>query len=296
MVIIQLRAGLANQMFQYAVYKQFKSIRDDVFIDDFSIKPDKRWDFEQVKITDVFANLNYDLCQISDAKKLYGGTSFFSKAERAFSKIFKPFYYNCSLKQGYNKNIFSNNNKNLYLTGGFQSEMFFFNVKDQIRNDFKFPELRDKRNLLLLEKLKNVNSVAIHVRKGKDYEKYITQNTCDVDYYVEAIKRIKEKVSNPEFFVFTDNKEWVINNFGFFNYEIVDWNPHAGKKNYIDMQIMSLAKHNIIANSTYSWWGAWLNNNPEKVCIGPHFWYNPMFIDKNKIKNLNIIPQNWIQI
>lgn len=134
------------------------------------------------------------------------------------------------------------------------------------------------------------NSVAIHVRKGADYQsKQNRKNTCTIDYYRLAIDYIRMHVQNPVFYVFTDNKDWVIENFTDLDYTLCDWNPTSGKQNYLDMQLMSCAKHNVIANSTYSWWGAWLNENSDKIVIAPKRWFN-------KIVTPDILPEQWIKI
>ncbi|NUN81029.1 alpha-1,2-fucosyltransferase, partial [Bacteroides ovatus] len=73
------------------------------------------------------------------------------------------------------------------------------------------------------------------------------------------------------------------------DYTLCDWNPTSGKQNYLDMQLMSCAKHNVIANSTYSWWGAWLNENSDKIVIAPKRWFN-------KIVTPDILPEQWIKI
>jgi hypothetical protein len=96
---------------------------------------------------------------------------------------------------------------------------------------------------------------------------------------------MKESVVDPVFYVFTDNQDWVKENIKDIEYTLVDWNPTSNKRNFRDMQLMSCAKHNIIANSTYSWWGAWLNRNPDKIVIAPEPWFNPevKFYKHNKV-------------
>ena len=101
------------------------------------------------------------------------------------------------------------------------------------------------------------------------------QNTCPVDYYRNAVDYMKKNVDSPKFFVFADNPQWVKENFSWLDYTLVDWNPSAGPGSHLDMQLMSLCHHNIISNSTYSWWSAFLNENPDKVVVLPRQWFNP---------------------
>lgn len=97
---------------------------------------------------------------------------------------------------------------------------------------------------------------------------------CTIDYYKEAVGYVKKAVSNAMFYVFTDDYDWVSNNLNFFSYKIIDWNNGSS---YLDMYLMSRCKHNIIANSTFSWWGAFLNQNPDKIVVCPKKWYNDKY-------------------
>lgn len=149
-------------------------------------------------------------------------------------------------------------------------------VRDDVLNAFTFRPFTDNRNLALMKEVQATQSVAIHVRKGEDYRSRIYyQGTCPVDYYQKAVKLINEKVKNPRFYVFADNKEWVKENFNDFDYTLVEGNPIAGYGSHYDMQLMSLCRHNILSNSTYSWWGAFLNRNPDKTVVLPDIWFNP---------------------
>ena len=110
---------------------------------------------------------------------------------------------------------------------------------------------------------------------------------------MQAINTINSQIENPKFYIFSDNFEWCKENLSFCDPVYVDWNPTSGPINYLDMQLMSNCKHNIIANSSYSWWGAWLNNNPNKIVIGPKKWFNS---SSEKFDSTDIIPENWIKI
>ncbi len=134
------------------------------------------------------------------------------------------------------------------------------------------------------------------MRKGKDYlQRECYKGTCDIDYYQKAVSYIKEHVSSPKFYVFTDNPSWVKDNFKYFDYVLVDHNPVIGFGNHFDMQLMSCCKHNIIANSTYSWWGAYLNSNKEKIVIGPTYWFNKNMEIYRELQNVTLC-KNWIAL
>ena len=184
-------------------------------------------------------------------------------------------------------------NGNYYLAGLWQTEKYFSDYTEIIKNSFEFKPFTNERNILLSKEMSQVESVAIHIRKGADYEKKIVRGTCDINYYNNAIAYILKRIKNPHFYIFTDNKKWVIENIKDINYTLIDWNPISGAENYLDMQLMSCCKHNIIANSTYSWWGAWLNNNLNKIVICPENWYNSK---STYFNTLDLIPDNWIKI
>ena len=115
-----------------------------------------------------------------------------------------------------------------------------------------------------------------------------------MDYYRNAIAYMKNHLVNPRFFVFADNKEWVKEYFTGFEYTLVDGNPGDGWGSHFDMQLMSLCKHNIISNSTYSWWGAFLNASSKKVVIIPKVWFNPDSCDDFTSEKL--LCKGWIQL
>ena len=139
------------------------------------------------------------------------------------------------------------------------------------------------------------HAVAIHLRKGKDYleSELMGKNLCGADYYMAAIDYIKAHVDNPVFYVFTDNPSWLKDNMPSFGYTLVDWNEVSGKRSFRDMQLMSCAKHNIIGNSTYSWWGAWLNPNPDKIVIAPDKFFN---VTNDFFAKQDIVCEDWIRL
>lgn len=152
-------------------------------------------------------------------------------------------------------------------------------IEDSVRKDFKFPELEDKINIQTAEKIKQTNSVAIHARRG---DMLSINGECYLyGYFKRAVKYVKRKVHNPEFYFFCDPQsvKWCKENYHIFGLDpqkdhihFIDWN--GGDRSYIDMQLMSLCKHNIITNSSFGWWGAFLNSNPDKITISPYTWLN----------------------
>ncbi|MEE1021984.1 MAG: alpha-1,2-fucosyltransferase [Muribaculaceae bacterium] len=235
-------------------------------------------EFEQASGFDVFRMGGGDGTLSKIRRKFMNWTTSVEEMPRAFS-LYEP----------------KSDEEDKYLLGVFQNSMPANEVSETLKKAFRFRDFEDKRNIELQNVLSNENSVAIHVRKGKDYCKIKWyQNTCPIEYYRKAIDYIKMKVNNPKFYVFTDNPDWVKENFGFIDYILVDGNPTVGWGSHFDMQLMSLCKHNIISNSTYSWWSAFLNANPDKIVVIPDIWFNPDSIDTYRSEPLQC--EGWIAI
>ena len=181
----------------------------------------------------------------------------------------------------------------IYLNGYWQSEKYFKNIRKTIIKDFQLRKPLIKKNKSWARKINTSNSIGIHVRRGD----YITdQKTnkyhgiCGINYYKKSINLIKNRIKNPIFFIFSDDYKWVKKKFSFLgNYAFFINNNNNNPP--IDIKLMSLCKHNIIANSSFSWWGSWLNTNKDKIVIAPKEWFQ----DK-KVKSQDIIPSNWTKI
>ena len=189
----------------------------------------------------------------------------------------------------------ANTARNEYIIGVFLNASIVEAIDDEIKKCFTFLPFTDEMNLRLEKEIEECESVAVHVRKGKDYQSRIWyQNTCSMKYYRKAILQMKEKLQHPKFYVFTDNVDWVRENFQEIEYTLVEGNPADGYGSHFDMQLMSLCKHNIISNSTYSWWSAFLNRNPKKVVIAPKVWFNPDSCDE--FRSDRALCKGWIAL
>jgi hypothetical protein len=175
-----------------------------------------------------------------------------------------------------------------YLDGYWQNELYFKDIEKTIRSDFQFVRPIDERNKNIAELIKNSNSVSIHIRRGDYINNQLYSGICTEDYYQKAIRFINAKLKNKTFFVFSDDIQWCKSHFNSDNFHFVQGNE--GTNSYKDMQLMSYCKHNIIANSSFSWWGAWLNNNLGKIVIAPERWLNVGYSTKD------LIPEEWIKI
>jgi hypothetical protein len=267
--IVSMACGLANRMFQYSYYLYLKKHGWEVAIDFYE---NSKLPHEKVDWRHIFPKATFETAPKLDVWLKGGGAYTLSKIRRHYFpwttrvlEMLTAFQVEIPSKNG------------LYIMGVFQNAEMVETVKDEVLRIFVFPPFTSGNNFRLMQEMqKNDQSVAIHVRKGKDYlNNTLYQNTCEIEYYIKAINFLKEKLNNPQFYVFTDSPEWVKRNFKFIDYILVEDNPCVGWGNHFDMQLMSYCHHNIISNSTYSWWGAFINQYKNKIVICPKAWFNP---------------------
>jgi hypothetical protein len=179
-----------------------------------------------------------------------------------------------------------------YLMGYWQSEKYFSAISEQIREDFSFRLAINNQNTQLAFKISQHNAVSLHIRRG-DYANNptvtATHGLCPISYYHNAIEYIAHRVKQPYFFIFSDDIVWAKENLKMdLHSTYIDHNQ--GAESYNDMRLMSLCRHHIIANSSFSWWGAWLNPNIDKIAIAPKQWF---------VKDVNtqdLIPKDWVRL
>ena len=179
-----------------------------------------------------------------------------------------------------------------YISGFFQTEKYFMNIRETLLSDFELKKNLNKKNNEILEKIKNTNSVSVHFRMGDYLKKRVSDifGTITPQYYFEGIEKIVNITNEkPVLFIFSDDINRIKKEYKF-KYETVFVDVNSGKQGYFDLELMKNCKHNVIANSSFSWWGAWLNNNKEKVVIAPKYWQKNV-----ECRNgFDILPDNWI--
>ena len=177
-----------------------------------------------------------------------------------------------------------------YLHGYWQSERYFDHVADVLRQDFAFPDFSSKQNADMADRIVESLSISLHVRRG-DYLTLGAHVLCDEAYYEAALTRILEGLSgDPTVFVFSDDPDWAKDNLPLpCTKVVVDFN--GSDTDYEDMRLMSFCQHNIIGNSSFSWWAAWLNANPDKRIVGPKLWFGDP-----KLVNPDILPADWLKV
>ncbi len=269
MIIVRLQGRLGNQMFQYALARSLKQNGRKVYIDSSMLRYD-----DNHNELGIFAGtlaipeaMQADIDCLGDCRK-----KIFDKVKR------KVFGYKKThiLENGYQYHPEIFDLDQVYLEGYWQTEKYFSQIPDIIRHDFTFPPIVDEKNRKLAHKINSCQAVSMHIRRGdylSDKNAPMHGNICTKDYYRKAISYVKEKVKNPVFFIFTDDPNWARQEYSNQEeYIIVDQNH--GESSYRDMQLMSMCKHHIIANSSFSWWGAWLDENSDKIVVAPSKWFN----------------------
>lgn len=294
MIIVKLSGGLGNQLFQYS-FGRYLSLKYNTELK-FDIQLNTNasdFTFRLLGLSKY--NTHLLLAEIEEIKKYkFFINNFLSRIERKFIQLF-PFFNKKFIieKTFYILDEYSLAN-NCYYDGYWQSEIYFNSIRDIIQSDLRLIEDLSFENKEIADEIVKSNAISLHIRRG-DYIS-VNSNTkiyaiCTLEYYLKAIDYFNLINKNPVFFIFSDDTEWAKNNFKKSNFKIVDINRNSPE---VDLYLMSLCKHNIIANSSYSWWGAWLNTNPSKIVISPSKWFNDEEINKKAIYSL--IPNNWMII
>lgn len=286
-IIIRLTGGLGNQMFQYAVGRTTSlKARTSLKLDISSYANDK---FGRHYSLDIF-NIKATLATPQEIEKLRPVENFFTrKSPRLFRLL--SFLSKTYINEDLNGGVIPQNMSQLYLDGYWQNEKYFVDYGDQIRQDFQLKPRPDKQVANYLKKIKSTNSVAIHIRRG-DY----VSNTriarsvgiCGIRYYQRAMKFVTKHVNNPVFFIFSEKE-----NFAWIKAKLIIEPPFLFVNNddFEDLRLISSCKHNIVANSSFSWWGAWLNNNPKKIVVAPDPW-----LAKESKSSVIIVPHQWVKL
>ena len=274
MIKIKLKGGLGNQLFQYALGRHLSIIHD--------------------------TRLAFDLSSLnSDPLRDYRLNVFniSGSPEKPFSNILKNII--SPALENYNEKFFQFDPdvlkipNNSYLEGYWQTEKYFEAIKGIIKSDLSLACPISDRLRPLQDAMHATNSVSIHIRRG-DYATNPTTTAfhglCPVDWYLSAIGKIQERVDNINYFVFSDDYSWVTENI-FPPGPTTYIQPSKSGKEAEDLYLMSQCKHNIIANSSFSWWGAWLNQNENKVVIAPQKWFVGAQLD-----TIDLIPSSWLRM
>lgn len=282
--------GLGNQMQQYALYEKFKSLGKEVRLDiswfEDEIQQKQALAPRKLELC-MFENLQFECCTAEEMKTVAGDNSFFSKIRRKLNSELR-------FEEGamYHPEIFEK--ENCYLEGYWACEKYYQNILKILQDKIKFPESQNVLNITTASKMMSENSISIHIRRG-DYldpaNASMFGGICTEAYYKAAEIYVREHVENPHFYLFSDDTNYLREHYSGDEYTIVDWN--TGDDSFYDMELMSCCRHNICANSTFSFWGARLNRNEDKIMIRPAKHKNSQVIDPEVMHDLW---QDWVLI
>lgn len=285
MIIIRMWGGLGNQLFLYALYEKMRSLGKETYI-----YLDKRSYLEHNNSNIIYQLplLNLNPVEFPDSERLrrnFTRNNLYDCIER---RVLRRFGRICSEEENgrFNPDILKKDH--VFLTGYFQTEKYFQDISEAIRSKIHFTGSDDSDFSEILNEMHNDNSVSIHVRLT-DYVtfKELYGGICDGNYYRNAIEKIKEKVSDPVFYLFSDDLDAAKEILS--EYKTIPVNLNRGSKSYLDMFFMSQCRHHIIANSSFSWWGAWLDSHTDKIVIAPKRWMNTKEFP-------DICPKSWIRV
>lgn len=269
MIVTRLIGGLGNQLFQYAIARHLAEIHNTTLLIDVS-------EFETYKLHkySLFAfNIRENIAEGKDIEAL----TYIKEKHYHFDPDFKNF------------------SNDILLKGYWQSEKYFIDIAAIIREEVTWKNSVTGKDKELLEQISLYDSVSLHIRRGdyisNAYEDQILISS-ELDYYYRCVNYITQNIRHPHFFIFSDDPKWVKENLRL-EYPVTYVDHNDAGKNYEDLRLMSQCKHNIICNSSFSWWGAWLNNNPNKIICAPKQWFSA---NARNINSKDLVPSSWVKV
>lgn len=292
MIIIRVMGGLGNQMQQYALYEKFKALGKETRLDtlwfDNASMQEKVLARRSLELR-LFDNLTFEACTPQERETLLGKEGFFNKLERKLFPSKNKHFYESEM---FHPEILELDNA--YLEGHWACEKYYHDIMPLLQSKIIFPKMDNIQNNKLKNKMKSENSVSIHIRRG-DYldpeNAAMFGGICTDSYYKSAEGYMRDRVTNPHFYLFSDDPAYLREHYKGEEYTVVDWNH--GADSFYDMELMSCCKHNICANSTFSFWGARLNKTAEKIVIRPVKHKNSQQAEPERMHELW---ENWVII
>ena len=281
MIITKIKGGLGNQLFQYAVGRAAALHHKAPLKFDTTI-------FETYKLhngyrLDQFA-IQAEIAAENEIINLKGRSNVLFSALRKAGLVKRKSYFKEKRSSYFDASVFKNNF--VYLDGYWQNELYFSDIRELLLKELSPNSSMNDLGCAYLDSIKKSNSVSLHVRRG-DYLNSKNINVLDVDYYLKAVDYIRKIIEKPTFYIFSDDLDWCKSSLLFLD----DCVYVEGTQTEIDdLKLMSFCQHNIIANSSFSWWGAWLNENPNKTVIAPKGWL------LNDPGSSNVILSDWVKL
>jgi hypothetical protein len=318
MVITRLSGGLGNQLFQYAFGRYLSHrYKTNLYIDStflkrtnvrlyalepFNIVNKPLSSIKKIKIWPEWW-LGDLLYQYDRTRKSQWYLKFEQKEKQLFRRVLHPeaqfpqdqFRFGNLVSERYfhfDAQLKDNATDNVMIMGFWLSEQYFKDIRPVLRKELAVKAKPSGLNLNLLNEINSTSSVAIHIRRGDFLLPHYSKTFINLplSYYRSAIDRVVEEVNDPHFFIFSDDPGWVKENF-ILEYPATYISHNHEKASHEDLRLMAACKHQVTANSTFSWWGAWLNDHPGKIVCTPERWYNLPGHDQS-----DLLPESWIKI
>jgi hypothetical protein len=303
MITVKLSGGLGNQMFQYALGRSLslgRKVPLALDISHYNTYHDKKYALDCFNIPATVQiggpprmyydfNLGNPLSKAKQTLKFLGGAPK-RVSEKGFSYELTGLVGSALEPAGGFDTSVLEAGKNTYLVGFWQDERYFNKHQSPLRMDFSFKEALSKNAKDLKLAINRSRAISVHVRRADYIENSVINETMEVlspQFYERAAEQFAKKVDQPVFIIFSDDIEWCKQNLNFKHPTLFS---DKRLRDWEDMYLMSICKHNIIANSTFSWWAAWLNQNPNKLVAAPKNWFR----DKN-LKDPEL-PEGWIKL
>ncbi len=289
MIIVRVMGGLGNQLQQYALCRKFQSLGVEAKLDLswFSQKSQEEAAAPRKYALPDFEGLPLQTASAEEVRSLLGRAyeeraGLAEKVKKRLLPEKAPLFEESEM---YHPQIFSWRNR--YLAGYWACEAYYADILGRLREEIRFPGSGDARNGEIMAEMAAQPSVSIHVRRGDyldDANAAMFGGICTEAYYDSCVNYIKEKCPGAVFYVFSDDADYVRAHFSGGEFHVVDWN--RGADSFYDMLLMSCCKHNICANSTFSFWGARLNGNPGRIMLRPSIHKNTQTCVPEQMKKL----------
>jgi len=295
MITVNIIGGLGNQMFQYAfgyAISKENSIK---------IKLDIRG-FDAYNLRDYELGL-FNIEENSELEPVYGfllnqlngknNTPLMKISRKALRGLLKfaKFYYQEKKEFAFDKDVFSVK-IDTYFHGYWQNEKYFKKYRKELLEIFTLKTIHSK-TIEYQQQIIKSEAVSLHIRRGDyvtDTHTNSVHGTCDVRYYKKAVMEVLKSKKQAHFFIFSDDLDWAESNLNFINNKTFI-RLESDIPDHEEMYLMSQCKYNIIANSSFSWWGAWLNQNSDKKVIAPKKWFNGSVLNPK-----DLIPNSWVRL
>ncbi len=275
MIVVRISDGLGNQMFQYALGRRLSRERGVALkLDPRAVKghPERHFALDELSLESAFATKDEvrALTRLPTLVPKKLAPRFLRERRR---RLRPPTYRREGDSFRFEPDVLSTPAP-AYLHGYWQSERYFDSIADVLREDFEVRTPITGRDAQVAAQIDDVEAVSIHVRRGdyvSDPATHALHGVCSADYYAQGVAYFTEHLSAPRFFVFSDDPAWAAANLKLPS-DTVFIDHNDGSNGHEDLRLMSRCRHHLIANSSFSWWGAWLNPRPDKIVVAPRRW------------------------